>query len=439
LESRAYPDVKRTASDTVNGIVFYFVLLLPFAFFMERLLFGFADIRRQLAAFAGIFFLVFLLLHLVHPAFKLSSSPYIILLAFVILVMGTVVIGLILTKFKGEMQKIKRQEAGVFEADVGRLGATAAAVLLGISNLRKRPIRTGLTALTLILVSFTALSFTSISTTIQFYRLPRGEVAAYDGALVRERNWRSLQPVVLDYVSSNFGAHALVAPRAWFLLPDAGGRSHIHFSVPSTEKSSVAYGIVGMSAEEPRVMGIDRLLLPGGRWFRPEEREVCILPDDLAAVVDIGPQDVGRARLRVLGKEYTVIGLLDAERFNRLQDLDGEKLTPVDMVTEAAVTTTSSQDPQLAPTAPFRSFTHLEASNVMIFPYDETLDMGGAPRSLAIARFDGDLPRAMEEFVTRVALPIFVGHGGAVTVYSSLGSASFRAWGICWCRWRSPP
>mgnify|MGYP000741864582 CR=1 FL=1 len=36
--------------DTVNGIVFYFVLLIPFSFFMERLLFGFADIRRQLAA-----------------------------------------------------------------------------------------------------------------------------------------------------------------------------------------------------------------------------------------------------------------------------------------------------------------------------------------------------------------------------------------------------
>ena len=31
-----YPDVKATASDTVNGIVFYFVLLIPFSFFMER-------------------------------------------------------------------------------------------------------------------------------------------------------------------------------------------------------------------------------------------------------------------------------------------------------------------------------------------------------------------------------------------------------------------
>ena len=429
FENRAYPDVKATASDTVNGIVFYFVLLIPFSFFMERLLFGFADIRHQLAAFVGIFILVFLVLHLVHPAFKLSSSPYIILLAFVILAMGTAVIGLVLSKFKTEMRKIKRQAEGIYEADVGRLSATMAAVLLGISNLRKRKIRTGLTAATLVLVSFTALSFTSISSTIQFYRLPRGDRVAYEGALVRERNWRGLQQVALEYVRSNFGVHAAVVPRAWYMLPDVSGRAHIHFSVPGSGASSSAYGIVGMSPEEPRVMGIDRLLLEGGRWFRPGERDVCILPDDLAALVGIGPEDAGRTRIRTLGQEYTVIGLIDAEAFNRMQDLDQEKLTPVDMVTESGVTTTTQQNPEVVPTAPIRSFIHLEASNIMLFPYDEVMEMGGNLRSIAIAEFDGNLPKAIESFVTRVALPTFVGYEGKVTVYSSLGTASFSGLG----------
>jgi len=429
FESRAYPDVKATASDTVNGIVFYFVLLIPFSFFMERLLFGFADIRRQLAAFVGLFILVFSILHLVHPAFKLSSSPYIILLAFVILAMGIAVIGLILTKFKEEMRKMKRQAEGIFEADVGRLGATMAAVLLGISNLRKRKIRTGLTAVTLILVSFTTLSFTSISSTIQFYRLPRGDEVAYEGALVRERNWKGLQQVALEYVRSNFGEKAAVVPRAWYLLPEASGRAHIRFSVTRSRASSAAYGIVGLSSEEPRIMGIDRLLLEGGRWFRPGERQVCILPDDLAALVAIGPKDMGQVQIRLLGKEYTVIGLIDAEAFNRMQDLDQEKLTPVDMVTESSAMTAAQQDPEVAPTAPIRSFIHLETSNIMLLPYAEVMEMGGSLRSIAIAEFDGNLPGTIESFVTRVALPTFVGHEGKVTVYSSLGTASFSGLG----------
>ena len=47
-ESRAYPDVQQTASDVVQGVLFYLALLLPFAYFGERLMFGFFDLKRQL-------------------------------------------------------------------------------------------------------------------------------------------------------------------------------------------------------------------------------------------------------------------------------------------------------------------------------------------------------------------------------------------------------
>jgi len=66
LENRAYPDVKATANDTVKGIIFYFVLLLPFSVFCERLLFSFADIRKRIAGFAGIFVLIFSVLPLLY-------------------------------------------------------------------------------------------------------------------------------------------------------------------------------------------------------------------------------------------------------------------------------------------------------------------------------------------------------------------------------------
>src|SRR5690606_3443913 len=48
LESRAYPDVEGTSQDVLKGILFYLALLLPFSFFLERLLFGFPDVRKQI-------------------------------------------------------------------------------------------------------------------------------------------------------------------------------------------------------------------------------------------------------------------------------------------------------------------------------------------------------------------------------------------------------
>ena len=423
-ENRAYPDVKATANDTVNGIIFYFILLIPFSFFAERLLFGFSDIRSQVGGFAAVFLLVFIILHQVHPAFKLSSSPYIILLAFIILAMGSIVIGLILSKFKAEMHKSRRQGGEVYEADVGRLSATMAAVLLGISNLRKRKIRTALTATTLILLSFTTLSFTSISTSIEFYRLPRGDEAPYLGGLVRERNWKGMQPMALESVRNTFGSQARVVPRSWFLLPEGKARSHIHFTASTTGQASYAYGVVGLSAEEPAVTGIDQHLL-AGRWFGPGEREVCILPHDLAGLVGIHVEDVGHARIRLLGQEYRVVGLIDAEGFNRMKDLDGEKLTPVDLVTESSAQATSAAADEVVPTAPIRSFIHLEASNILLLPHDDVLDLGGQLRSVAVSGYEGtDFITQVEGFVTRVAFPMFAGTPDGVSVYSSIGVSS---------------
>ena len=181
LEARGYPEVMSTANDTVRGIIFYFILLLPFSFFCERLLFGFPDITRRLVGFAGIFVLFFIILRYVHPAFKLSSTPYIIFLAFVIMALGGIAMFIVVSKFGEEVRKMKQASAGTYEADVGRLSATAASIILGISNLRKRPLRTGLTAITLTLLTFTALSFTSVQDIHQILSPAEGQPAAVPG------------------------------------------------------------------------------------------------------------------------------------------------------------------------------------------------------------------------------------------------------------------
>lgn len=200
-ESRAYPDVKRTGNDVVNGIMFYLALLMPFAYFMERLIFGFTNINRQILATFGIFLLVFYFLSQVHPAFQITTTPIIILIAFVVLALTVIVISIIVRKFEEQLEKIRQQGNKVYKADVGRLSASAAAFSLGISNMRKRKGRTILTCATLVILTFTVISFTSVRTFMRPNRTSLPQVTPrYTGLLIRDQYWRPLEEPVLNSI-----------------------------------------------------------------------------------------------------------------------------------------------------------------------------------------------------------------------------------------------
>ena len=200
-ESRAYPDVKRTGNDVVNGIMFYLALLMPFAYFMERLIFGFPNINRQILATFGIFLLVFYFLSQVHPAFQITTTPIIILIAFIVLALTVIVISIIVRKFEEQLEKIRQQGNKVYKADVGRLSASSAAFSLGISNMRKRKGRTILTCATLVILTFTVISFTSVRTFMHPNRTSLPQVTPrYTGLLIRDQYWRPLEEPVLNSI-----------------------------------------------------------------------------------------------------------------------------------------------------------------------------------------------------------------------------------------------
>lgn len=200
-ESRAYPDVKQTGNDVVNGVMFYLALLMPFAYFMERLIFGFPNIHKQILGSFGIFLLVFFFLSQVHPAFQITTTPVIILIAFVVLALTVIVISIIVRKFEEQLEKIRQEGSKVYKADVGRLSASAAAFSLGISNMRKRKGRTILTCCTLVILTFTVISFTSVRTFMHPNRTSLPQVTPrYTGLLIRDQYWRPLEEPVLTSV-----------------------------------------------------------------------------------------------------------------------------------------------------------------------------------------------------------------------------------------------
>ena len=109
-----------------------------------------------------------------------------------------------------------------------------------------------------------------------------------------------------------------------------------------------------------------------------------------------------------------------------MRDLDNESPMPVDTVAEAQkMQEMANLDPRLMDTAAIETFTHLLAGNVVLLPYQKVIDLGGTLRSIALARFDSreGLLEEVEDFVARVAVPLFVGVDGQVRVFTSMGSA----------------
>jgi hypothetical protein len=116
-ESRAYPDVTKTQHDVVQGVLFYLALMIPFAYFAERLFFGFSDLKRQLLYAFGIFCVIYFIFSFIHPAFQITLNPAIVLLSFIMLALSVLVTSLVWGKFE---QQLKQQSRDDRDAHRGR-------------------------------------------------------------------------------------------------------------------------------------------------------------------------------------------------------------------------------------------------------------------------------------------------------------------------------
>ena len=156
---RAYPDVINLANDVVYALVVMLIFAIPFAYLCERLFISANTVNGRVIGFGGFFTATFGFLYFFHPAFSLATTPAIILLAFCIIVMSSQVIIILGNRFEYEMEQIRLTALGIRKVDVNRLSTLLATGTLGISNMRRRPLRTFLTGSTVVLMTFIMLTF----------------------------------------------------------------------------------------------------------------------------------------------------------------------------------------------------------------------------------------------------------------------------------------
>ena len=261
---------------------------------------------------------------MVHPAFKLTNAPEVILLSFIVLALSLIVLSIIASKFEGQMKQLKTASSGVYETDVGRVTATATAFSLGVANMKRRPTRTILTAITLVLLTFTVLSFTSIKSYMKYNQIMQPYKPAYQGILLRDRSWAPLMDTAFDYVDSEFSGQGVIVPRAWFILEELGNRTSIEIRYGKNVANTA--GLLGFSPQE--FIPVKDAVVKG-EWFKYPFESTVLLSKKTASELRLTDADIGRAEIMIYGKEFIFNGIFDEKALNEVRDLDNERVTPV--------------------------------------------------------------------------------------------------------------
>lgn len=204
IGARVSVPLKEITNDMIRAVVVLLLLTIPFAFAMERLIFSAVTIYKQVMGFATFFIATFALLYLTHPAFTIASSPIIIFLAFIIILLSVLVMFIVMSKFKRELRAI--QGLSTSAHGVASDSSTAlAAVLIGISGMRNRPLKTFLIALTIIMLTFTIVVFASFTPIIGVKESYLGKGAGVSRIELRRFTGLGLPASISDALKAIYG------------------------------------------------------------------------------------------------------------------------------------------------------------------------------------------------------------------------------------------
>ena len=430
LSGRVYPSVLGTANDVVYGLVVMLLFSIPFAWVCERLFLAGSTVMRKVLGFSAFFVATFLFFYIFHPAFALATTPMIIFLAFVIILMSTWVIGLVYSRFEHEMAQIRMAGMGMHTADVSRLGTLFATVALGISNMRRRPMRTTLTAATVVLMTFILLTFASFNPSVGAQRIGIDAAPPYNGILVRQSGWLELPEQTLPRLAGRWAKDFELHGVRW-LAPTV---KFPKYPLSGPAGPSDVAGVLGVGFDDPT--GIEQALIRGApasdapRGFGGEG-DWLFLPSEVITRLGVTP---GQA-LTLRGVPVRV-GSIDQARLGQLTQLGGDPVTPLSFdIGDKSRLDESARLTQLAgdqpPAAESSSAVHLSPTAVGIAHVDLVERLGGKLRAVALVPRERttDVGESAEELARELACTLRVGESGESYLLTSVGRLSVAGLG----------
>lgn len=318
-----YDSTRAIMDDLVAAVLILLALCIPFAFALERLLIGASLIYKQVSWFTTFFLITFVILYFSHPAFAVAQTPIIIFLGFAVVLLSCLVIFIIMQKFEVELKALQGMTSTVHVADISRFNTVMAAMSMGISTMRRRPLRTALTAITIVLLTFTILCFASFDTQRGVVRLFSAPSPGYTGVLYYPPARGTINPDFVDFIRARWTQDATVTTRHW-VCPEFPGDPDFVVSRGDGTHPVTLKGILGIEPSELK--------------YRPDLRALLNVEDP--AVIEnkvFMTQAVGTLLGVEPGDSVLVKGILlevgnfiSATRFTASTDMDNSSIIPID-------------------------------------------------------------------------------------------------------------
>ena len=359
----SYVQTRDLIVDSINTFVFFFALMLPFTFLIDRIAIHLEGRKRILSLVASFTITIFIL-YLLHPGFRLAANAGMAAVSLATFMLAAPVPLIMFNDIVNVVKEIRRRLIGPHFMEIARVGTAFTAFSLGVENLRRRRFRTALTLISIILVVFSLTSFTSTSSlwAIQKSPPPLQPLAAwnplYTGILItRTSNFAPINPQLIGVLRTFYGEQATIAPRAFirvanrFIFNATGGLGRIS-------------GILGFTPEEFEVLKLQNVIYQdvGVPWFREGDVYTCFLGEDVAEALAASPGDW----VSLFGVNLRVLGVISQNAMREVYDIDGQQITPF--------------DPNIpVPPVP-RAFWGL-----VFIPYELALSLGGSTVSVGLS------------------------------------------------------
>jgi Zn-dependent M28 family amino/carboxypeptidase len=368
-----YVVLRSTIESAAYTTPFFSLLMAPFAFIMERMIFEKKGIKRLIMLLI-IFSVVAIGLFTLYPGFKLSADPLTVVLVSVIIILSLPILGVIINGYVNLIKGLRRKILGehYFRLEISK--SFLVSFDTSVRYLKRRKIRSFLVLFSLVLILSFIIPFVSFSPSPLIKAIILSEEnIPYTGILIKYQKWGAaggdpfrtgLSSKMIEQIIEMFrenNVNATVAPRAWrfhegllygLYAQQANVRAITLFAGSAQYD---VYGILGLTPQESKVSGIEKHIIEG-RWFLPTDKYACIITNTIASKLNIYKLP---ALINLWDLPLTVIGIVSDESLDSFMDLDGEKITPLEFRTPNP-----------------NNNIHMPAKETLIIPYSLALSLG---------------------------------------------------------------
>ena len=413
-----YNKVRSMLDDLVVAVLILLALSVPFAFALERVMIGSTTIYKQICWFAAFFILTFLVLYFSHPAFAIANTPVIIFLGFAIVVMSSMVIFIIMQKFEVELKAMQGMTATVHANDVSSISTFMAAMQMGISTMRRRPTRTALTAITIILLTFTILCFASFGTQSGIVTVFAAPSPSYAGAFVHNVNWNPLNEDLKDVISARWPELNLCR-RLWY-SPKTQDSPRLLLSRTDGTRPNSIRGILGI---EPSELGFRQDMK---EYFHAIDDTCILITESMAAAIGVRQGD----KVLFKGRKFTVGRLLDSVQLSAAKDMDSSSMLPADFTqVDPTQLATQQEDGDEGEMMSQKNWSSIPVDQVVVISADAAKALGASLYAIQIYTKDSSEAVTAAENLARI-MPCPIPATRSNGVYRHLQGTLLKASGV---------